>query len=222
MKLPFTIEAFLRVFEKYNTAIWPLQVFLFLLAIVGVFITLTKSRRSGQIIASILAFLWIWMGFVYHIMYFAFINRAAYIFGSLFIIEGILFIYFGFYKRNISFHFRPDIYGIAGSFLILFALIIYPVLGYFLGHKYPSAPTFGLPCPTTIFTFGILLFADNIVPIVLILIPFLWSLIGVSAAFALGIKEDIGLLISGVLFLVLVSVRNRSIHKKSFLAQQSL
>src|SRR5207344_1316571 len=100
-----------------------------------------------------------------------FINRAAYIFGSLFIIQGALFIYFAFCKRNISFHFRPDIYGITGSFLILFALIIYPVLGYFLGHNYPAAPTFGLPCPTTIFTFGILLFADNIVPIVLIMIP---------------------------------------------------
>lgn len=40
-------------------------------------------------------------------------------------------------------------YGMTGSLLMLYAMMIYPALGYFLGHVYPKAPTFGVPCPTT-------------------------------------------------------------------------
>ena len=42
--------------------------------------------------------------------------------------------------------------------LILFALILYLGLGIVFGHRYPAVPVFGVaPCPTTIFTVGILL-----------------------------------------------------------------
>ena len=107
--------------------------------------------------AAILSFFWIWMGIIYHIINFSAINKAAYIFGAAFIFQGILFLYMGFFRQKITFRFYFDIYGITGGFLILFALILYPVLGYFQGHIYPSSPTFGLPCPTIIFTFGLLL-----------------------------------------------------------------
>ena len=32
MNLPFTVEQFLRIFEKYNRAVWPMQVLLVILA----------------------------------------------------------------------------------------------------------------------------------------------------------------------------------------------
>jgi hypothetical protein len=65
------------------------------------------------------------------------------------------------------------------------------------------------PCPVTIFTFGLLLLADKRVPKYLLVIPFLWSLLGFSAALALTIREDIGLLIAGVLGTILIAVRDR-------------
>jgi hypothetical protein len=83
---------------------------------------------------------------------------------------------------------------------IALALIVYPILGALTGHAYPRAPLFGVaPCPTAIFTFGILLWARNRVGIYLLIIPFLWSLVGFTAALKLGIREDFGLLIAGLL-----------------------
>jgi hypothetical protein len=73
------------------------------------------------------------------------------------------------------------------------------LLGIKSGHVYPASPTFGLPCPTTIFTFGILLWNEGKIPKVILFIPLLWVLVGFAAAIKLGITEDISLLISGVI-----------------------
>lgn len=48
-----------------------------------------------------------------------------------------------------------------------------PSLGVAIGHTYPAQPTFGLPCPTTIFTFGLLLWVRPPVPWSLLVIPVL-------------------------------------------------
>ena len=81
---------------------------------------------------------------------------------------------------------------------VLFALLVYPLLGWAMGHRYPEVPTFGLPCPTTIFTIGTLLFARGAVPRSLLVVPVLWSAVGSSAAFTLGVYQDLGLLVAGV------------------------
>jgi hypothetical protein len=153
------------------------------------------------------------MGVVYHLLYFTAINKAAYAFGVLNIIQGCVFLYYGFVKSSLSFRFRPDVYGVAGAILIFYALLIYPILGYFLGHVYPQSPTFGLPCPTTIFTFGMLLLTDNRIPIPILIIPFLWSLIGSTAAVKLGILEDTGLLAAGLVAASLLATRNHAMRK---------
>jgi len=49
-----------------------------------------------------------------------------------------------------------------------------------------------------IFTFGLLLLSERTLPKYLLVIPLLWSLLGASAAFSLGIREDIGLLATGL------------------------
>jgi hypothetical protein len=85
-------------------------------------------------------------------------------------------------------------------------------LGYFLEHVYPQSPTFGLPCPTTIFTFGLLLLTDKNVPIAVLMIPFVWSLIGFTAAFSFGIWEDTGLLVAGLVGTALLVIRNRRVE----------
>lgn len=210
MKLPFTIEQFLDVFRQYNIEVWPIQVFLIMLAFAAVYFTISRKTYSGKIIVCILAFFWLWMGIIYHLVYFSRINKAAIVFGTLFIIQAFIFLYFGIIKNKLSFKLKTDKYGIAGIILIVFALLIYPLLGYWWGHIYPSSPTFGLPCPTTIFTFGILLFSVSKIPLWVIVIPFLWSVLGFSAAFSLGIKEDTGLLVAGLLSIVMILYRNRS------------
>jgi hypothetical protein len=88
-------------------------------------------------------------------------------------------------------------------------MALYPIIGGLLGHGYPRSPSFGVaPCPTTIFTFGLLLWTSVRVPIYVLAIPLLWSLIGFSAALWLGIREDIGLPIAGVLSTALLVWRD--------------
>jgi hypothetical protein len=191
-------------------------IFYFSSAIV-IYLAFRPNPISSKIISAILAFLWLWIGTVYHFIFFSAINKAAYLFGVLFVTQGILF-FFGVFQNKLSFKFRIDIYGITGITLILFELIIYPVLGYFIGHVYPSSPTFGLPCPTTIFTFGLLLLNIKKCPVTILIIPFIWSVIGVMAAFQFGILEDIGMLVGGLVTVFLLIYRNRILNEqKQFL-----
>jgi hypothetical protein len=207
MNLPFTPGQFLSVFEHYNLTVWPAQVLLNLLALAAIAITMRPFSSSSRVIAGILAFLWLWTGLAYHIAFFAAINPAARLFGTFNVLQGTILLAYGVLRANLTFRFRPDARAIVGALLILYALVIYPVLGHSFGHAYPRSPTFGLPCPTTIFTFGILLWTVGKVPEVILVIPFLWSLIGFSAALTMGIYEDIGLLVSGVFATALIMTR---------------
>ena len=173
MNIPFSKEQFMDVFAHYNLTIWPFQVVLNLLALTMIIFTFNRRKNSDKINSSILSFLWIWIGVIYHLIFFTAINKAAYLFALLFIIQGILFFITGYLKGQICFAFKKDIYGIGAIVFILYALIIYPILGYSLGHHYPWSPTFGLPCPTTIFTFGILLMTIKKIPFYIVIIPFI-------------------------------------------------
>jgi len=211
MKPPFTKEEFLQVFANYNTSVRPLQIIILQLALLVIYFAIKKKSKSDQFISASLAFFWLWMGIVYHIIYFSKINKAAYLFGIFFIIQGLLFFYYGVMRNSISFTYRKDVWGITGSILIIYSIIIYPLIGYFLGHMYPKLPTFGLPCPTTIFTFGILLWSAKRVPLPVLIIPLLWSVIGFSAVVYFGMYEDIGLIVSGIISTLLLFYRRNSV-----------
>ena len=206
--LPFTIDQFLDVFERYNLAVWPAQLFLYAMAILAILLALQRKRDLSKIVSLILAVLWLWMGLVYHFWFFTAINRAALVFAALFVLQGMLFVIAGVWKDNLSFRFTPDAFAFIGGAFLIYAIIIYPALGYSLGHRYPAAPTFGLPCPTTIFTFGILLWTNRRVPLYLLAIPFAWSLLGMSAAISFGMTEDYGLLVAGLVGSSLIILRD--------------
>lgn len=210
MKIPFTVEQFLEVFKNYNQSVHPMQVVFYLFAATVVFLAITKRANGDRIINITLAFFWLWMGTVYHLFYFTQINKVAYLFGSIFILQGLLFFYYGVWSNKLSYKFHPGKLGWTGALLITFALVIYPIISFLTGHTYPASPTFGLPCPTTIFTFGILLWFDKKLPWAILIIPFLWSVIGFFAALKLGMYEDTGLLIAAISALIMRVLRNRN------------
>lgn len=210
MNLPFTIDQFVGVFEQYNLSVFPMQFVAYLLGFFAVWLII-NNKQKDRIVCAVLSLFWLWNGVVYHVMYFSSINKAAYVFGGLFVIQGILLLILGVYKNDITFGLKPNIYSYTAVLFILYAMIIYPLIGILLGHSYPEAPIFGIaPCPTTIFTWGVILLANRPVAKKLLVIPLLWSIIGFGAALSLGIKEDIGLLAAGIIGCVLVIVKNRS------------
>jgi hypothetical protein len=199
MKLPFTSEQFLEVFYKYNTSIYPLQFFFLLLAALAILIIYKGNKMQQKVILIILGTFWFWMGTVYHIRYFSVINKVAYAFGAMFILQSIFLLYYGSMKEQI-FTFQKNLQSITSALMLIYALIVYPLIGHFAGHGYPYSPTFGLPCPTTIFTLAIFLLAQPRIPFYLAVIPLIWSVIGFSAAISLEIFEDTGLIVSGLAF----------------------
>lgn len=207
--MPFTSEQFFNVFAQYNLAIWPIQVVLNLLAISALFLTTWKVKYADRVISAILASLWLWTGLVYHIVFFTSINQLAYVFGVLVILQALLFFIFGTLSQKLSFRPHSDVYSIVGGFFILYGILIYPLLGYVWGHVYPQSPTFGAPCPTTIFTFGLLLWTDRKLPKYLLVIPLLWSIIGFFAAINWGVLEDIMLLIAGLTTTAMIWYRDK-------------
>ena len=118
MKTPFTVEQFFEVFRNCNQAVFPMQIVLYLLSGIVIYLAIKPNLRSDKIISGVLAFLWLWMGIVYHILYFSSINKAAWLFGYLFIAQGIIFFSIGVIKSNLVFKFKTDVYGITGAILI--------------------------------------------------------------------------------------------------------
>jgi hypothetical protein len=209
MNPPFTASQFLDVIRQYNAAVWPAQVIFYGLAALMIYWAARPSRNRDRWVSGLLAFLWVWMGVVYHWLFFTSINPAARLFGVLFVGQAVVFLAAGILRTRLRFRFTGDVYGWTGTIFFGYALLVYPVLSAMAGHPYPAGPTFGLPCPTTIFTFGLLLWASRPVPPWVLAVPLAWSLLGASAAVQFGILEDYGLVVAGVLGTVMIITRNR-------------
>jgi hypothetical protein len=94
--------------------------------------------------------------------------------------------------------------------MIAYALAIYPLVGMLLGHGYPKAPLFGVaPCPTAIFTCGLLLWTGARVPKYLLVVPLLWAALASPAAIGQGVIEDAMLPVAALLATALLFWRDR-------------
>jgi hypothetical protein len=205
MQLPFTVEQFFGVFRLYNSTVWPAQILLVLLAVLTVIFIALRRPWSGVAVSAILALFWIWLGAAYHLAFFARINPAAYGFGVLSMLGGLLFLWQGVIRKRLEFAFIRSVRTALGTALIAFALIVYPVWSTLAGHGYPELPTFGLPCPTTIFTIGVLALASGAGLRAVLVVPILWFLVGSQAAFLLDVKPDLGLIVAGIVAVGLFS-----------------
>lgn len=205
MQLPFSSEQFFEVFGSYNTAVWPAQVLLLALAIAAIVLVGVPRRWSGAVISAILACLWVWLGLVYHLAFFAPINPLAYAFAAVSLAGAVVFAWQGVIRRRLEFSWSVNARSIVGLVLVLFGLVVYPAWSTLSGHSYPALPTFGLPCPTTLFTLGLLGFVTAPFPRSPLVVPVLWCFVGAQAAFLLGVQADLGLVVAGIFGIVLLA-----------------
>ena len=198
MAIPFTVEQFYGVFRDYNTAVWPTQWFLVAMALAALVAVLRPRPWSGVAVSAVLGVLWAWIALAYHLAFFARISPAAYGFAALSAAGATVFVWQGVIRRRLAFRWVPGLKATAGVVLVAFALVVYPVWSAYAGHPYPATPTFGLPCPTTIFTIGLLCFAVPPTPRSPLFAPLLWCFVGAQAAFLLGVRPDLGLIAAAV------------------------
>jgi hypothetical protein len=196
MQLPFTREQFFDLFAAYNEALWPAAVALWGASAVIVALRLSSQRPHDRWISTLLVVHWAWSALAYHLAFFTRINPAAWLFAALFLGQAVLFFRVGVVQRRLSFApwgnaWAPWAWGLIGYSLA------YPAINAIEHLSLLRIPTFGLPCPTTIFTAGMLMLATprswrlSTVPVV-------WSAIGGSATFLLGVHADVALPIAGM------------------------
>ena len=202
--LPFTRAQFLAVFAEYNLAVWPAQVIAYGLGLGMILLLLRPSPNAARAIGAGLAAMWIWTGLAYHAGYFSAINPAAPAFATLFVVQGLLLLHAAA-RGTLRFGSPGGAPAWVGWTLLLYSGVLYPLAGLAAGHRYPEMPMFGItPCPVTLFTFGLLLLTTAPVPRRLLVIPFVWALIGGSAASLLRMPQDWPLLLSGLAILPLL------------------
>jgi len=204
--LPFTAEQFFAVFANYNETVWPAQWLLRIAALSVLLLALSGVARRDRTICLLFAGLWAWMAIAYHLLNFSRINPAAYAFAAFFLTQAVLFLWWAMSNRSLSLDFRADLRGAVAISMLTYAVVVYPLLSVSFGQSWPSTPTFGVPCPTTIFTLGILTGARAPRTWILAVVPLLWSLVGGSAAFLLGVWQDLGLLATGLAATAVIGV----------------
>lgn len=211
--LPFTLGQFLNVFAAYNEAIWPTQILAYVLGAVAVAALVWKGRAADCVVSTVLGAMWLGTGVFYHAVFFSSINKAAFVFAALFVLEGVALLYTGVVRGRLRFAITYGFRAVIGAAFILYASLIYPLIGMATGHDWPMLPMFGVaPCPVTIFTFGLLLMTTGRFSYWLLVIPFIWSAIGGSAAILLDVRQDWLLLVSGFIAIPIIVLGNRHAH----------
>jgi hypothetical protein len=207
--MPFTQEQFFEVFRNYNLAVWPMQIVMYALGAISIWFAFWKFKGSDRTVSAILGFFWLWMGIAYFAVYNTSIYAGAWVYGLFFVIQGIVFLVSGSFQHNLVFGFRNTVTWWLGTVFVAYAAIVYPFLGAAAGHAWPSVALFGVaPDPTTIFAFGIVMWTVSRFSNWVMVIPFIWSLIGSYMAMYLGRPEDTGLIIAGVVGGAFLLVRN--------------
>lgn len=208
MQLPFTVAQFFDVFRQYNESVWPAQIALVALALAAIALLVFHRPWSGAGISAILSFLWLWIGVAYHIAFFSSVNQLAYVFAAVSVAGGAAFAWHGVFRRRLEFSLSRSLRSLVGLVLIVFALAVYPLWAAYAGHVYPAMPSFGLPCPTTIFTIGMLSFLVAPYPRAPLVAPVLWCFVGSQAALLLSVPQDLALVVAGIVGVAL-AVRSR-------------
>jgi len=213
MQLPFSAEQFFGVFRAYNAAVWPAQWLLNALAVTALAAAIVGRPGAGRVTSAILALLASWTGVVYHVIHFSPINPLAYAFAAIAVGGALAMAWHGVVHDRLVFRLRRDARTVTGVLLVGFALVVYPAWSIAIGHRYPELPTFGLPCPTTLFTIGMLAFLQRPYPRSVVVAPLAWSLVGAQAAFLLGVTPDLALLVAAAAAIVFL-VRNGNAHDR--------
>jgi hypothetical protein len=203
MTAPFTIAQFFGIFAAYNAAIWPMQFAADVLGLTGVVSLWRKWPTTSRLVPAILAIMWAVNGIGYHFLFFSAINPAAPLFACFFVAQAILFAANALSPTRMRFQTGRDFRTVGGSVLIAYAMVVYPICGWWAGHGLMKGPMFGVaPCPTTIFTIGVLMLARGRWVAWLAIIPVLWSLVGLAAAVQLDMQEDFGLPVAALVLVV--------------------
>ena len=200
-------EIFWTKVGAYNAATWPIQVVMIVAAAVLTYRVFARpGLETDAWMKGFLAFAFAWNGTVFFLVCCRSLISMA-IGAPLFVVVSVLFVVDIFGKKT---RFRFPEGGWMRGFTIVWILLalLYPLIGWPLGHVYPKVLLPLFPCPLTIFATALVAAAVPSVDrkVLIALLP--WGLLGLPKCFgALDCYEDCVLFAAGVYGLV-VLVKN--------------
>ena len=206
----FTFSEFLEMMARYNNHYWLMLPINYSLCIIAILCSLRKTEYSSRIVTSVLAVLWLWTGVVFNGLVFSEISPRAIIFAAVFVFESMLLVFYGFYMSELIFRVRADLIGAVGWASILYGLLGYPLIASLLGRGYPQSLVVGLaPCPTVVFTLGLLFWSERRLTKAILAIPLFYALVGGAMVSSKGVVEDLGMIIIAMAMIGVVIYRDR-------------
>ena len=200
-------ETFWTKVGTYNEATWPVQVVMIVAALyLTVRVFAKPGLKTDVWMKAFLAFAFAWNGTVFFLVFVK--NPISIVIGTpLFVVVSVLFVVGIFTKKT---HFRFPEGGWMRGFTIVWMLLalLYPLIGWPLGHVYPKVLLPVFPCPLTVFATALVAAAVPNVDRKLFISLLPWGLLGLPKCFgALDCYEDCALFAAGVYGLI-VLVKN--------------
>jgi len=159
--LMFSARTYRRLFELYNTEVWPLPIVAFLVGVAALAIVWHRPRMPAIAVSvglTALAAAWLWIAWAFQLQRYASILTAAPWFAAAFALEALILLAAAWIRAQSQ---SPGLSGgrrIWGLGLFAFAVLGYPWIGVLLGRPLSQAEVFGIaPDPTAIGTLGVLL-----------------------------------------------------------------
>jgi hypothetical protein len=200
-------ETFWTKVGAYNEATWPVQVVMIVAALyLTVRVFAKPGPKTDAWMKALLAFAFAWNGTVFFLVFVK--NPISMAIGTpLFVVVSVLFVVDIFAKKT---RFRFPEGGWMRGFTIVWMLLalLYPLIGWPLGHVYPQVLLPLFPCPLTVFATALVAAAAPNVDRKLFIALLPWGLLGLPKCFgALDCYEDCALFAAGVYGLI-VLVKN--------------
>jgi len=181
------VNIFWEIIGEYNNKTIIVQIILFVLGFFAFILSYTS--RIKWIIKFTLGIIILYIGIVFFGYYGTEMIQKYFAF-PLFIISGLLFIFESIKNKQDIIEKFDKI-----QFILLILYLLYPLISFILGNRFPKMVTLIMPCP--IISVSIIIYSSYKIKNKLLLVCMaLWGLTGVKA-FAANAYEDIILLICG-------------------------
>jgi hypothetical protein len=185
--LMFAPRTYYRLIERYNLEVWPLHVAAMAAGAVILFLIVGRGRNAGRIAAALMAMVWLWIAWAFHLERYRTIFYPAGWLAALFAAEALLLIWIGVVRDQ----FRPRA-SVPALVLFAFALLVQPLIGLLLGRPWTQLEVFGIaPDPTVAATFAVVLAMNQRARLSLLVIPLLCAAFSGLTLWAMGSVEAV-------------------------------
>jgi Family of unknown function (DUF6064) len=179
--LMFSPTTYWRLVERYNRETWPLQVLMVTVGATLLWWAVARRPMADRAAASVLALVWLWVGWAFHWQRYATINWAAEYVAVAFAVQAMLLLALAVIGPANTALPGNSWARAVGLTLTTIGVLLYPFVDVVLGSAWPQSEVFGMmPDPTALATLGLLLAVSARYRVLMAIIPVLSLLMGAA------------------------------------------